>query len=187
MLNRQSVDFVNKRIDPLPNFASEIKINQLNKNYTYEKETFRLDKSFYAPLSILTDLQLGQLFRAIYHHQLSLPVPEMDPAAKVAFLFITESMKSTSKAKPVNEPTTPTPEPVTETVQPDNITVSLTEPEAETLTETEQPENTPLPIVENITEHEEQPLTARATSGANSRLTIKITPDGRLKIKMKRH
>lgn len=152
-----------------------------------KKETFRLDKSFYAPLSILTDLQLGQLFRAIYHQQLSLPVPDMDPAAKVAFLFITASMKSSSKPKNANGPTVPTPEPATETMQPDNITVSLTEPETATLTETEQSETTPLSEVKNITESDEQPLTAPTTAGANSRLTVKITPDGRLKIRMKRH
>lgn len=149
-----------------------------------KKETFRLDKSFYTPLSILTDLQLGQLFRAIYHHQLSLPVPEMDPAAKVAFLFITESMKSKPKRKSVTEPTAPVSGSITETMQPDIIT-SLAE--TEDLTEIAQPQTSPLPEVENITEPDAQPLTTPSTTGANSKLTVKITPDGRLKIRMKRH
>lgn len=57
-----------------------------------KKETFRLDKAFFEPLSLLSDQQLGQLLRAIYHHQLGLPVPEMDTTAKIAYLFISEQL-----------------------------------------------------------------------------------------------
>ena len=51
-----------------------------------KNEKFSLCKSFYAPISVLSDEQLGRLFRAIYLYQLGQSVEPADDI-RVAYLF----------------------------------------------------------------------------------------------------
>ena len=58
------------------------------KDRTIQRESFILYKSFYAPISHLTDEQLGRLFRSIYLWQINGEAdPDPDPDIRMAFGF----------------------------------------------------------------------------------------------------
>lgn len=166
-----------------------------------KKETFRLDKAFFEPLSLLSDQQLGQLLRAIYHHQLGIPVPEMDTTAKIAYLFITEQLdrKTARRKKSADMPIDQCSGAHADTDDTDSAGNTAAD-------ESQAPETTPIdnsadsdndsslnePAVTEVTEQEvssdkvktlcRQRFTMYPPS-RQSRLRVSVRPDGRLKIR----
>lgn len=57
-----------------------------------EKESFLLYTSFYEPLKILSNEQLGKLFRAIFEYKIN-GIEWVDNDIKIAFAFIKNQMR----------------------------------------------------------------------------------------------
>lgn len=166
-----------------------------------KKETFRLDKAFYEPLSLLSDQQLGQLLRAIYHLQLGLPVPEMDTTAKIAYLFIAQQLdrKTSGRKKSADMPADQYPD--------DHADIDNTDSDKNTAADgSHAPETPPIensddsandsslnePAVSEIPEKEVSPAKVKTRCrrrftiyppARQSRLRVSVRPYGRLKIR----
>ena len=57
-----------------------------------EKEGFLLYTSFYEPLKILSDEQLGKLFRAIFEYKIN-GIEDVDNDIQIAFAFIKNQLR----------------------------------------------------------------------------------------------
>ena len=62
------------------------------KDLCIKKEAFILYKSFYEPISQLTDEQLGRLFRAIFRWQIS-GFEDVEPDIRIAFSFFVNQFR----------------------------------------------------------------------------------------------
>lgn len=166
-----------------------------------KKETFRLDKAFFEPLSLLSDQQLGQLLRAIYHHQLGLPVPEMDTSAKIAYLFIAQQLdrKTARRKKSADMSADQYPDNHADIDNIDSVENAAEDeshvPETAAADKSADSPNDSFLDEPAVTEFPEQEVsTAKAKTrsqrrftlhlpSGKSRLQVSVRPDGRLKIR----
>lgn len=61
------------------------------------KESFLLYLSFYGPIKKLPDIEKGQLFDAIFQHQMNENIRKLSPATEMAFDFIREQLDRDNK------------------------------------------------------------------------------------------